>query len=162
MSNKNVVLLFKGVKQHSFSAKADCLVTLNPGSNVVSLSKFNILTGNAGDEDQDKCKSISFCDMLESGDISLLDEKAVDVAETSEEENTTGTHDPNKDKIKISIVELGAKDAIALANAESDIDKVKGYLEAEEAASEPRKTVVAACNIGIELLQKAIDDAAAD
>ena len=148
--SENKVIIFNGACQHSFSAQKDCLVTLNAGKNVVSVSKLNRLLGKTGDDSVDKMKSQSFIDMIEDGTIEIVDDSAVEVAETKTDDNdNSGTKNPNDDDIKINIVELGAKEAISVINAEVDVDTVQGYLDAENASAEPRKTVVKACDDAI-------------
>lgn len=153
--SKNKVVIFNGATQHSFSAQKDCLVTLNAGSNVVSVEKLNRIMGTTGDEELDAMKSDSFLEMLDDETIVILDEDSVVTAETSEEENTSGVKNPNDDNIEIDIVKTGAKDAISLINAEVDVEKVKSWLAAEKASgNDARSSVVKACNKQIEALEK--------
>lgn len=149
--NKNKVVIFNGATQHSFSAKADCLVTLNAGKNVVSIEKLNRLMGTTGDEELDECKSDSFLEMKDDGIISIIDDAAVVVAETSEKENKTATKKPSDDKIKIDIVKLGATEAKEVISSEIDADVIQGYLDAEN-AGESRPSVIKACDKAIEAL----------
>ena len=149
---KNKVVLFNGATQHSFSAKADCLVTLNAGSNVVSIAKLDKLMGTTGDKKQDACKSNSFLEMMEDGVIQVIDDKAVVVAETTQAEtDNSGAKKPSDDKIEINIAELGATEAKAVINSEIDADVIQGYLDAEN-AGEARSSVVKACDKAIEAL----------
>ncbi len=141
--NKNAVLVFNEARQHSFSAQKDCLVTLNPGRNVVSIAKLEKLT--EGD-----AKSIPFIELMETGVIEVVSEEAVVVAETTD--SNSSSKKPTADKIEINIVDLGAKEAIALINSESDVDVIQGYLDAENTDSDPRKTVVKACDEAITAL----------
>jgi len=151
MSNKNAVVIFNGARQHSFSAQKDCLVTLNAGKNVVSVAKLERLTGKTDDAELNKAKSVSFIEMIETGEIEIVDDAAVEVAETTEDDNSI-VKDTNKNTIKINIVDLGAKEAITVISAEADVDIVQGYLDAENASGDTRKTVVKACEDAITAL----------
>jgi len=151
MSNKNAVVIYNGARQHSFSAKKDCLVTLNAGSNVVSVEKLERLTGETGDNELDAMKSQSFIDMLESGEIQIVDEDAVVTAESGKKDDTTGINTGTGDAIEIDITKLGAKDGIALIEGEADAEKVQAYLDAEN-SGEPRKSVVVAAEKALKAL----------
>ena len=150
--NKNAVVLFNGARQHSFSAQKDCLVTLNAGSNVVSVEKLNRLLGETGDKKLDAMASESFVDMVAAGDIEILDDAAVVKADASAKDKATGISTSSKgDNNEIDITALGAKAAIGVIESEADADKVKSYLDAEN-SGEPRKTVVKAAEKAIEAL----------
>jgi len=149
--NTNAVVIFNGARQHSFSAKKDCLVTLNAGSNVVSVEKLNRLLGETGDDDLDAMASESFVDMVAAGDIQILDEDAVVTAKEGKKDSATGIATGAGDSIEVDITKLGAKDVIALIEGEADAEKVQAYLDAEN-AGEPRKSVVAAAEKALEAL----------
>ena len=153
--SKNKVVIFNGARQHSFSAQKDCLVTLNAGSNVVSVEKIERLLGETGDKKLDKMASESFVDMYASGEIEIIDEEAVVTAQSgTKDKNTDITIGKTGDVIKIDIIKLGAKDAITVINSEADAEKVKAYLDAETAAGEDaRKTVVKAAEDAIVALE---------
>ena len=107
--NKNAVVLFNGARQHSFSAQKDCLVTLNAGSNVVSVEKLNRLLGETGDKKLDAMASESFVDMVAAGDIEILDDAAVVKADASAKDKATGISTSRKgDNIEIDIRVIAA------------------------------------------------------
>lgn len=138
--------MFNGARQHSFSAKANCLVTLNPGSNVVSTAKFESLTKGGA-------KSKSFIEMMDDGEIKVIDGSAVESAVPSRKDNATGIGS-GLDKVEVAISKLGARDAVDIIRAESDVDVVKNYLLDEETSdNDPRPTVVKACNEAIAALE---------
>ena len=152
--NKNAVVMFNGARQHSFSAKKDCLVTLNAGSNVVSVEKLNRLMGETGDDELDAMASESFVDMVAAGKIEILDEDAVVSAESGTKDKKTGiVTGKTGDKIEIDITKLGAKEAIALIEGEAIAEKVQAYLDAENSQGEDaRKTVVKAAETALDAL----------
>jgi len=153
--NKDVVVMFNGACQHSFSAKKDCLVTLNAGTNVVSIEKLERLTGKTGDEELDAMKSQSFINMHDTGEIEIINDEAVVEVVSAQKDNVTGINANtagNKETIIIDTVKLGAKDAITVIGAEIDADIIQGYLDAENAADTPRVTVIKACEDAITAL----------
>ncbi len=152
---KNSIVIFNGARQHSFSAKKDCLVTLNAGSNVVSVEKINRLLGETGDEELDKMASESFVDMYASGEIEIIDQEAVVTAESgSKDKSTDIATGSSGDVIEIDIVKLGAKDAITVINSEASVEKIKAYLDAEiSSGDDARKTVVKAAEEAINALE---------
>lgn len=149
MSNK--VVVFNGARQHSFSTQKDCMVTLNAGSNVVSVEKINRLMGETDDESINAMASVPFVDMVASGDIKILDDDAVVEATESKPDDKTGIK-TSSDNITIDIVKLGAKEAIEVISVEMSAEKVEGYLNAENASGDARKTVVAAAEKAIKAL----------
>ena len=138
--------MFNGARQHSFSAKASCLVTLNPGSNVVSASKFDALT--KGD-----AKSLSFIDATDAGEIEVIDGAAVAKAIPSQKDGSTGISS-GQDDIEITISKLGAREAVSVIRSESDVEVIKNYLMDEETSdNDPRPSVVKAANEAITALE---------
>ncbi len=151
--NTNAVVVFNGARQHSFSAQKDCLVTLNAGSNVVSVEKLNRLLGETGNDELDAMASESFVDMVAAGEIDILDEGAVVTAEEGKKDSATDiATGKDGDNIEINITKLGAKDGIALIEGEADAAKVQAYLDAEN-SGEPRKSVVAAAEKALYFFQ---------
>ena len=151
MDKKNTVLMFNGARQHSFSAKANCLVTLNPGSNVVSTAKFDALT--EGD-----AKSPSFIDMIDAGEIEVIDSAAIEKAVPSKKDASTGISS-GQDDVVITISKLGAREAVSVIKSESDVEVIKNYLLDEETSdNDPRPSVVKAANEAIKALESSSED----
>lgn len=151
MDKKNTVLIFNGARQHSFSAKANCLVTLNPGSNVVSAAKFSALT--KGD-----AKSPSFIEMIDTGEIEVVDSAAIEKAVPSKKDESTGIGS-GLDDIDITISKLGAREAVSVIRSETDVDVIKNYLLDEETSdNDPRPSVVKAANEAIAALESTAGD----
>jgi hypothetical protein len=157
MSTPNAVVIFNGTTQHTFSAKANCLVTLNPGQNVVSLAKIAALSGETDSTDEEeikiatRCTSEAFVEMIIDGTIKVINGKGID-ANTTEGVNTSGTKDASEDTINVDIVQLGARDAAAIIKEVTDVSIVQGYLDAENLSGDPRPTVVKACEKAIKTL----------
>ena len=151
MDKKNTVLMFNSARQHSFSANADCLVTLNPGSNVVSSAKFNALTSG-------KAKSPPFIDMIDAGEIEVIDNTAVEKAVPSKKDSTTGISS-GQDDVVIAISKLGAREAVSVIKSELDVEVIKNYLLDEETSdNDPRPSVVKAANEAIKALEASSGD----
>jgi hypothetical protein len=151
MSDKKILVNYKGANQETISAGPRDLVRLNPGVNTVDADKWDRIIASA--ENERDSKKIT---TPKGGILYLMDNDLVSIVPAKGSDNGGGNLNENG---LANITKLNVKDGIEVVNACADIATLNVYLT-DEKGSQNRATLVKAIESQIDALEVAAKKAA--